>query len=413
MGEARQGHGYRGVKVLSGRRSALRLGRRSLGSRGSTGAAARDGLHSGRSHFATVLGLVVIVVALSMLASLGPESLDRVVIVMLINLILVVGTYTFVGMSGVFSFGHIGFAACGGYTAAILVIPPEKKPVLFPDMFGSLQSIHVSSLPAVLVGGAVAAIAAGVLAVPLMRLTGLAAGISTFALLVIVSVVAKNWTAVTNGAHGLSGIPVSTGISHVLAFAVVCICVVYAFQISRLGLRLRASREDEIAARGSGVHVERERGIAFCLSAFVVGVGGGLYALLLGTIQPDLYFLSLTFLTLAMLVIGGTRSLSGAVVGTLALSIVAEGLRQLEKGFSVEGTTIKAPLGLREVGIGLIMLAILIWKPGGLIGSHELTFRRRSGVRGEPRNLGLGTTDRRAHEDSPASADPGWRGERS
>jgi branched-chain amino acid transport system permease protein len=131
-----------------------------------------------------------------------------------------------------------------------------------------------------------------------------------------------------------------------------------------------------VAARAIGVSVSRERGIAFVLSAFVTGVGGGLFAQSIGSLTADAVYLNITFLIIAMLVVGGIHSLSGAVAGAVVLSLVSELLRQMEKGVDVGAYIIEAPSGLREVGFALAMLIILIVRPDGLIGRREVPLPR-------------------------------------
>ena len=171
-----------------------------------------------------------------------------------------------------------------------------------------------------------------VLSLPLARLSGLTAGLATFAVLSIVNIVARNWEQVTHGTAGVSGIPTTTTIWGALGWAMAAMAAAWLFQRSRVGLRLRASRENESAARSIGVAVARERAIAFVVSAFFVGVAGALFGMFIGSFNPDAFFLNITFLMIAMLVIGGTTSLAGAVVGTLAISAVSEFLRRVEGG---------------------------------------------------------------------------------
>ena len=266
------------------------------------------------------------------MALLGPDSLDRVAVGMVLNVILVVGLYMFVGLSGVFSFGHAAFMAIGAYAGAILVIPPETKEFVLPDLPGALAGVHLDPLPASLAAGAIAAGVALLLAVPLARLSGLTAGLATFAVLVIVNVVAKNWQQVTHGTAGVTGIPTSTTAEVALAWALVAIVAAWALQRSAIGLRLRASREQETAARALGIAVGTERAVAFVVSAFFVGVAGALLGMFIGSFNPDAFFLNITFLMVVMLVIGGVGSLAGAVVGTIAISAGAELLRRVEGG---------------------------------------------------------------------------------
>ena len=252
--------------------------------------------------------------------TLGPDSLDRVVIGAVINLIVVVGLYTFVGISGVFSFGHAAFMAIGAYAGAILVIPPEIKTLILPDLPGLLADVRLDALPATLAAGAIAAGVALILCVPLVRLSGLTAGLATFAVLIIVNVVAKNWQQVTHGTAGVAGIPTTTTIAAALGWALAAMTVAWTFQRSGMGLRLRASRDDEAAARAVGIGIGRERAVAFVISAFFVGAAGALFGMFIGSFNPDAFFLNVTFLMIVMLIIGGMTSLAGAVVGTLVIS---------------------------------------------------------------------------------------------
>src|ERR1700730_12222147 len=170
----------------------------------------------------SLMTLLVLVLAVTLLASLGSPVLQNVLVNMLINLILVVGLYIFVGNSGVFSFGHIGFMAIGAYSAGIVRIPQPTKAALL-QLPGSLEHAHVSSLEAVLIGGGLAALLAAAIALPLMRLGGLTAGLGTFAVLNIINIVAANWDHFTGGSTGMAGVPTTTDITSALAWALLAI----------------------------------------------------------------------------------------------------------------------------------------------------------------------------------------------
>lgn len=315
------------------------------------------------------MAMVVGVVVVASLANI----LENRVINMLIMVILVVGLYVFAGNSGVFSFGQIGFMAIGAYTAAIVRIPPETKQALFPK----LPAIQLSSLEATLLGGAVAGIAALLVALPLMRLSGLAASLGTFAFLNIVYVIASNWSSVSGGSTGLANVPQTTTRYTGMVWVAIVILLAWIFQMTRDCLRLRASREDEVAAASVGIGIYRERIIAFVLSGFITGIGGALFAEYYGTFNPDAFFVTITFLTVAMLVVGGKLSLSGAVVGTLFITIATEVLRRIEQGVNLGVVSIPARPGLQAVGVALTMLTVLLLRPAGLTGGNEVTLRRR------------------------------------
>src|SRR5262245_56935580 len=108
-----------------------------------------------------------------------------------------------------------------------------------------------------------------------------------------------------------------------------------------------------------------------------MGVGGALYAQYLGSFNASFIYLALTFTTLAMLVVGGMKSLSGAVIGSLTISFVAELLHRIEQGADFGLFHVPARPGLREVGLAVIMLLILILRPRGITDGHELPIPRR------------------------------------
>ena len=211
-----------------------------------------------------------------------------------------------------------------------------------------------------------------------MRLSGISASIATFSILVVVYVGLGNWTSVTGGQNSLMGLPNYVGLWTATIWAAVAIAIAFAYQESRGGLLLRASREDEVAARAAGVDIVRHRWIAFTLSAFLSGVSGVLLAHFLGTVRVETYYLDLTFLIIAMLVIGGAGSLTGAVVGALTISLLTEVLRQAEVGFAIGGTHLAAPAGLGDSALALLMLIIILYRPKGIAGGREIGFPLRS-----------------------------------
>ena len=310
--------------------------------------------------------LVVIIVAI--VAGIGDAGLSRIATLGLVNLILVVGLYVFVGNSGILSFGQMSFMAVGAYISGALTVPLAMRNVLLPNLPGPLGTELLPTVPAIILGAAVAVVVAFIVAVPLMQLSGLAAGIASLAVLQITYVVASNWNDLTGGAASMPGVPRTTGLWSTLAWALAAIAVAYLFQVSRFGLRLRAAREDRGAAASIGVNVVWHRVFAFCLSAFIVGAGGGLHIHFLGIGSPESFYLGVTFMTLAMLVVGGMNSLWGAVLGTLVVTTIGELLLRVELASGV--------LNLREVGLALVMLVILILRPRGITSGLELEWYR-------------------------------------
>lgn len=303
----------------------------------------------------------------------GSVTLEEDAMRVLLWMMLVLGLQIFSGNSGIMSFGHVGFMAAGAYFAALLVMSPTLKEVNFKDMPGFLASwIHPAELgllPSALAAGLLAAVLAAIFGVAIARLSGVAAAIATLAVLVIVNTFILQTPSITGGSDVVVGVTRSTTIAIASLAVVVLIVVAYAFKQSRHGLRLRASRENEEAARSVAVNVRRERYIAFVLSAAVFGVAGALYAQYFTGFAPADFYFALTFLVVAMLVVGGMHSVTGAVVGTYFLAVIYLLARRGEAG-GVFG--IELPSSTANLLMAIALLLALILRQNGLTGGKEV-----------------------------------------
>ena len=295
----------------------------------------------------------------------------------LVSVAIVVAIYVFVGNSGVLSFGQISFVAVGAFAAGVLTVPLESKRGVLPDLFPVLRDHAVSNVASLALAAGVGGVFALLVGLPLMRLSGLAAGIATFAVLEITHNVLREWTKIGPGATTLSLVPETTGARQATVGALLVVVVAWLYQRSRRGRLLRASREDAAAAQAVGVHVHRERLWAFVVSGTLAGFAGGLLVHLLGNITTEQVYLELTFITLAMLVVGGLTSLWGAVVGALVVSALDTFLERAEDGIDA-GVALDLPQGTRLVFLGAIMALVLVVRPSGLTGGREFSLRRRA-----------------------------------
>lgn len=328
-----------------------------------------------RTHSTAVILLAALLLAAAAASLLGDNSVMRTVTEILIRIVIVVALYVFIGNSGVISFGSISFVMIGAYASAWQTCCAMMKPM---SMTGLPDFLRLHTYPvffASITSALLAAFVALVVGLPIMRLSGIAASIATFALLVIFFVIYSNWSSVTLGLLSVVGLPLYVNIWVALGWAMAAVVIAYAYQCSRHALKLRATREDEVAARAGGINVARERIIAWVISGFLLGVGGVLYGHFIGVISVTMFYLDLTFISLAMLVVGGMRSLTGAIVGVVALSVVTDILRRAESGFTMGGTELALPAGSQEVALGLIMLVLLILRPAGITGGREVTWR--------------------------------------
>jgi branched-chain amino acid transport system permease protein len=294
----------------------------------------------------------------------------------LVNVAIVVALYVFIGNSGVLSFGHISFVALGVWTAGVLTVPTAEKPATMPNLAGFLRHATVGNVPSLALAAVAGVVAAVVVGLPLMRLSGLAAGIATFAVLEITHNVLRYYEKIGPGLNTFSSVPETTGIWQAGISALIAIVAAFLYARSRFGRQLRATREDAAAATAAGVSIYRQRLVAFALSGAIAGFAGGLYVHLL-PLNTEGVYLDLTFITLAMLVIGGATSLWGAVIGALAISALDSFLAEAENGVKILGGTLDLPAGTRVIVEGALMALVLILRPGGLTGGREFTLRWR------------------------------------
>jgi branched-chain amino acid transport system permease protein len=320
----------------------------------------------------------IVVITWVLVDSFGDVVYTATAVKMFLMLMIVLGLQIFSGNSGVLSFGHVAFMAIGAYSSALLTIPTETKKFTYLTMPHFLKywifPAQLNWLEGTLAGAGFALVFALITAAPIVRLNGVAAGIATLAILVIVHEFDYQTSAVTRGTSTQIGVPTTTTFLSVLCWALIFIGVAFAFQQSRFGLRLRASRENERAAKSVGVRVPVERAIAWTISGFVVGVAGALYGHYFGgTFGPDDFWFNngfnIVLLSIAMLVVGGMTSVTGAVVGCYFITIIYEAFRRWEVN-GLGGVT--PPAGTANLVLALTLLLTLILRPKGLTGGKEV-----------------------------------------
>lgn len=339
-----------------------------------------------RRHRPLLLLLVPLVLVAFGVQAAGGTILGRIMIAFFINLILVLALQLFSGNSGLLSFAHVGFMGIGAYVSAMLTLTPEAKAFAIPDLYPVLQPIVLPFVPALIVGALVAALVAAVVTFPIMRLSDAASVISTFALLVIIQVVLAHWSQVTNGPRSLFGILPYTDLPTAATWGILALLVAWWFKHSSFGLRLRASRDSEYAAATIGIDIVRLRWIAFVVSAFIAALAGGLWAHFVTTFSPRAFYLTETFVAITMLIVGGPRTVSGAVLGTALVTAVFQGLRSAENQLNIALGGAAQVVGLTEIVLAVALIAVLALRPGGLLEDHEIALGlRRNPARAAPR----------------------------
>ncbi|WP_164759010.1 MULTISPECIES: branched-chain amino acid ABC transporter permease [unclassified Mesorhizobium] len=277
------------------------------------------------------------------------------------------------GLTGLFNVGLAGFVAIGAYTSALLTTPDDAA-----RLGGFGLPILVGWLGAMVVGG----VAAAITGIATLRLRSDYLAITTFGVAVVVQLVALNAQKLTGGPFGIGFIPRPFGglaetpllfnLSNLAVVSVVTLIVYLALEhLSRSpwGRVLKALREDERAAISLGKSARFYRVQAFAVGGAIMALAGALQAHFTGFIAPDNYLPALTFQVWVMLIVGGSGSNIGAVIGSILVWAIWAGSGALTSVlFSPEQQARAASLQI--VAIGVMLCVILLVRPNGLFGDR-------------------------------------------
>ncbi len=293
-----------------------------------------------------------------------------------INAILALSLNLIYGFTGMFSLGHAGFMAIGAYVAALCVLTPEQKEMMWilEPIMPPFDQLFTPFWIAVLAGGLVSAVVALFIALPVLRLGDDYLGIATLGFAEIIRVLLTNMTPITNGALGIKGIPEHATPVTCYIWMLITLIVLARLLFGNFGNVLRCIRDNEIAADVMGINVFRYKVLSFCLGAFFAGVGGALLGSHLSTIDPKMFNFLLTFNVLMFVVAGGLGSLTGSLLGAGIITVLLEWLRILEEPMTIGSLEIPGVPGMRMVVFSLALLGIILFRREGIMGTRELTW---------------------------------------
>ncbi|WP_434756188.1 branched-chain amino acid ABC transporter permease [Streptococcus pneumoniae] len=286
---------------------------------------------------------------ISVLVSVGVLNLFYVQILQQIgiNIILAVGLNLIVGFSGQFSLGHAGFMAIGAYAAAII---------------GSKLPTYGAFFGAMLVGALLSGAVALLVGIPTLRLKGDYLAVATLGVSEIIRIFIINGGSLTNGAAGILGIPNFTTWQMVYFFVVITTIATLNFLRSPIGRSTLSVREDEIAAESVGVNTTKIKIIAFVFGAITASIAGSLQAGFIGSVVPKDYTFINSINVLIIVVFGGLGSITGAIVSAIVLGILNMLLQDVAS--------------VRMIIYALALVLVMIFRPGGLLGTWELSRSR-------------------------------------
>jgi branched-chain amino acid transport system permease protein len=299
-----------------------------------------------------------------------------IVVLIGINVILATSLNLIIGITGQFSLGHAAFMGLGAYAAGIVLRHYEIR----EPAGGAINALVMLKLAGALIfGGIIAAAAALIIGIPTLRLRGDYLAIATLGFGEIVFVLIINTEQIgpfyVGGNSGLHGIPIylNTRFFWTFFWVVVCVVCVWRLVYSTKGKAFLAVREDEIAAAAMGVNTTFYKVAAFAIGAFFAGIAGGLSAIVTGKLDPSSYRFMRSIEIVVMVVLGGSGSISGAILAAAILTFLPEGLRFL-KNVTSENFPVNQ---FRLIIYSLVLIVMMLLRPGGLLGRRGLWFTRR------------------------------------
>ena len=314
------------------------------------------------------------------------------------------------GFTGLFSLGQAGFMLLGAYTYAILTIPSADRESVYylyggsavnfslPELFGGgALGLILGVLAALILAGCVAAVIAWLIGLPVLRLKSDYLAIATLGFAEIIRAIFQ-WDRlgpVTNGANALKSFPTFSSfnienangevvlrLSTFVPFLLVAVCIGIMVLLinSTYGRAFKAIREDEVAAEALGINLAKHKRMAFCISSFFAGVGGGLFAMFANQAQAKTFTTSMTYEILLIVVIGGIGSISGSCIASFLYVAASEWwLRFLDTETYIGA--FKVPFlrtGFRMVVFSIIIMIVVLFFRRGLMGDRELSDVARS-----------------------------------
>jgi branched-chain amino acid transport system permease protein len=326
--------------------------------------------------------LYPVIVCLTAGTSGGQKWIDNFGIQILIYVMLGWGLNIVVGLAGLLDLGYVAFYAVGAYSYALLAKTFGLTFWILLPLAGMLSSFW-----GILLG------------FPVLRLRGDYLAIVTLAFGEIIRLILINWTALTNGYAGITGIPRPTffGIPFnanddgfaakfglpfsplyrviflyylILALALLTCFVTVRLRRLPIGRAWEALREDEIACRSLGINTTNTKLTAFAMGAMFAGFAGSFFAAREAFISPESFTFIESATILAIVVLGGMGSQIGVVIAAIAMIGGTEILRELDFLKTIFGPTFD-PTQYRMLLFGFAMVAIMIWRPRGLISTRE------------------------------------------
>ena len=316
-----------------------------------------------------VFWFLVLIAALAVFPFISKNYYIYMVNYMAIHVIVTVGLNILIGYTGQISLGHAGFFAIGAYGTVL-----------------SMTGMNLPFLAAILFGALIAAFFGFVLGLPALRLEGPYLAIATLGFGMAITQVIGRWQ-IFGGRMGIQTPPLelfslTIDTDRELYFLIIPIAFILILAArnlmkTRVGRAFIAIRDSDIAAETMGVNLTYYKTLAFAISAFYAGIAGGLFAFLLGFINPSTFNFILSIYFLAFVIVGGIGSIFGSIMGGIVMTwlmLVLDKVQELPYigevliSFSEQWMNLSGLPNISSIVFGLIIILLVVFEPLGLFG---------------------------------------------
>ena len=298
------------------------------------------------------------------------------------------------GFTGLFSLGQAGFMLIGAYAYAIFSIPAEQHasvyqyfdggaiqfsiPQIISNALGDNAGSFLGSIICILIAGAVAAIFAALIGIPVLRLKSDYLAIATLGFAEIIRAIFQ-WDGlgrITNGSNLLKKFANFDSVVFPFIVSGICIAVIVLIINSTYGRAFKAIRDDEIAAEAMGINLAKHKMQAFLISSFFAGVGGALLAMFQFSVQANAFTSTMTYEILLIVVIGGIGSVTGSIIGSFLYIACSEWwLRFLDDPMPYLGVNIPFMRGgFRMLVFSVVIMIVVLFFRKGIMGDREFSW---------------------------------------
>lgn len=289
-----------------------------------------------------------------------------------INAIICLGVTITNSYANIFSLGFGGIMLFSAYVSSLFTLPIQYK-----ASFLKLPSwLEVAQLPfalALFLGAIAAVLASITLVLPAFRLRGHYFILASIGINIVMANIAVNLRSYTHGPLGIRNMPFATNVWWVYGILFFTILFIWRFTHSKFGRAVITLGKDQTLASTLGIDVVRYKIYAFIIGSFIVGLAGPLWVHYTGAMHPEVFGLVFVFQIIAMMVIGGMGTISGAILGAGIITMFIHLARPIQEGFKIFSLQVPPLIGLIQVLMAIMIFLVLMYKPEGILGKNEIT----------------------------------------